>query len=50
MLNTNEHSLECFKRSAIPKTSVFDNLKTFALVEAAYEAATTGRAVRPKYM
>jgi predicted dehydrogenase len=49
VLNANEHFLDCFKRGANPQTSVSDNLKTFALVEAAYEAATTGRVIRPKY-
>ena len=49
VLNANEHFLDCFKRGANPQTSVSDNLKTFALVEAVYEAATTGRVVKPKY-
>ena len=49
VLNANEHFLECFKRGVDPETSAFDNLKTFSLVEAAYEAAKTGRAIRPKY-
>jgi predicted dehydrogenase len=30
------------------ETSGVDNLKTFALVEAAYEAAETGRAAAPR--
>ena len=49
VLNANEHFLDCFKRGVDPETSAFDNLKTFSLVEAAYEAADTGRAIRPKY-
>jgi predicted dehydrogenase len=37
--------VDCFTRGAEPATSGRDNLKTLALVEAAYESAATGKAV-----
>lgn len=48
VLHANAHMLECLKTGRPAATSGEDNLKTYALVEAAYEAAATGRAVRPK--
>lgn len=48
VLHTNAHMLDCLKAGRPAATSGEDNLKTYALVEAAYEAAATGRAVRPK--
>ena len=42
-----EHFLETFKAGCPAETSGADNLKTFALVEAAYLSAAQGRAVRP---
>ena len=47
VLNTCAHILERFRRGEEAETSGPDNLRTFALVEAAYEAAASGRAVRP---
>lgn len=41
------HFLDCLQRGVAAETSGADNLKTFALVEAAYEAAETRRAVAP---
>lgn len=41
------HLLESFKAEREADTSGRDNLKTYAACEAAYEAAETGRAVRP---
>ena len=41
------HMLECMKAGREADTSGRDNLKTFAVCEAAYEAAATGRAVKP---
>jgi predicted dehydrogenase len=48
VLNTQRHWVECLKTGREPETSGRDNLKTYALVEAAYESAATYRAVRPK--
>lgn len=48
VLATCRHMLECFRAGRPAETSAADNLKTFALVEAAYESAATGRAVRPR--
>lgn len=41
------HFLECLKAGREAATSGRDNLKTYAICEAAYESAATGRAVRP---
>jgi D-apiose dehydrogenase len=41
------HFLECLKAGREAATSGRDNLKTYAVCEAAYESAVTGRAVRP---
>lgn len=48
VLHTNRHMLEAFRAGHDADTSGADNLKTFALVEAAYEAAETGASVKPK--
>ena len=37
--------LDCLKRGVEPETSGADNLKTFALVEAAYRSAASGETV-----
>ncbi len=42
------HWLDCLASGAEPATSGRDNLRTFALVEAAYESAASGMLVRPK--
>ena len=47
VLNTNRHMLERFRNGLPAETSADDNLKTFALVEAAYESARTHYAVKP---
>lgn len=44
---TQRHWLDCLDAGVEPATSGRDNLKTFALVEAAYRAAASGRAVSP---
>ena len=44
---TQAHWLDTFRQGREPETSGQDNLKTYAIVEAAYESAATGRAVRP---
>ena len=49
VLQANAHFLEAFRNGRDADTSGADNLKTFALVEAAYEAAETNRSVRPEY-
>ena len=48
VLRLNAHILEALKAGQKPDTEIYDNLKTCALVEAAYEAAESGRAVTPK--
>ena len=48
VLHANAHMRESLKAGRPAATSGEDNLKTYALVEAAYEAAATGQAVRPK--
>ena len=47
MLNTNRHMFQRFRDGLPADTSAEDNLKTFALVEAAYESARTHGAVKP---
>jgi predicted dehydrogenase len=47
VLNTQRHWVDCLRRGAEPDVSGRDNLKTYALVEAAYEAALRGTAVAP---
>jgi D-apiose dehydrogenase len=46
VLNTQRHWVECLRAGREPETSGRDNLKTYALVEAAYESASSHRAVR----
>jgi D-apiose dehydrogenase len=46
--NTNKHMLQSLRAGRAADTSGEDNLKTYALVEAAYESANTHAAVRPK--
>lgn len=48
VLHANRHMLDSLRAGRPAATSGEDNLKTYALVDAAYEAAETGRAVRPK--
>lgn len=48
VLHTNRHMLERFRAGLPADTSGEDNLKTYALVEAAYESAKTRRAVKPR--
>ena len=48
VLHANAHFLEAFRNGRDADTSGADNLKTFALVEAAYKAAETNRSVRPE--
>jgi D-apiose dehydrogenase len=43
VLNIQQHWVDCLNAKIDPATSGADNLKTFALVEAAYESAGTGR-------
>ena len=47
VLNTQRHWLDCLDAGVEPQTSGADNLKTYALAEAAYESAATGMAVPP---
>jgi len=47
VLHTNRHMFERFRDGKPADTSGEDNLKTYALVEAAYEAAKTHNAVKP---
>ena len=45
---TQEHWIECIHAGIEPQTSGRDNLKTLALVEAAYCSAASGTTVRPE--
>ena len=47
VFQTCKHILECFKVGREADVSGRDNLKTYAVCEAAYEAAATGTAVKP---
>jgi predicted dehydrogenase len=47
VLHTNRHMLERFRDGIAADTSGEDNLKTYALVEAAYESARLHKSVRP---
>lgn len=47
-LNASRHFLHCIKDGVPAETSGLDNLKTFALVDAAYRAAAEGRLIAPK--
>jgi predicted dehydrogenase len=47
VLNTQRHFADCLARGVPAETSGEDNLKTYALVMAAYESAATGQTVRP---
>jgi predicted dehydrogenase len=47
VLNTQRHWVDCLRRGAEPEVSGADNLKTYALVDAAYEAALRKVAVAP---
>jgi D-apiose dehydrogenase len=47
VFQTCAHFLECLKQGREAATSGRDNLKTYAVCEAAYESAATGRAVAP---
>lgn len=46
VLNIQQHWIDCLKNNREPQTSGSDNLKTFALVEAAYQSATTGQTIQ----
>lgn len=48
VLNTQQHFADCLTSKREFQTSARDNLKTFALVEAAYESAGSGQPVRPE--
>jgi len=48
VLNTQRHWLDCFEKGIEPETSGVDNLRTFALVEACYASAASGRAEQPQ--
>ncbi|WDR01321.1 Gfo/Idh/MocA family oxidoreductase [Devosia algicola] len=47
VLNIQKHWVQCLRLGTAPATSGHDNLKTIALVEAAYEGAKSGTTVRP---
>ena len=48
VLHTNRHMLHTFRNGKSADTSGDDNLKTYALVEAAYESAISGRKIKPR--
>ena len=47
VLTTQRHFVDCLRTGRTPETSGADNLRTYALVDAAYRAAAEGRAVAP---
>jgi predicted dehydrogenase len=47
VLNTQRHWVESFRAGREPETSGADNLRTYALVMAAYDSAASGTAVTP---
>ena len=48
VVDIQRHWIDCIRAGREPDTSGRDNLKTYALVEAAYESARTHQAVTPK--
>jgi predicted dehydrogenase len=48
IVNIFEHWVEAFSRGSEPETSVFDNLKSYAIVMAAYDAQRLGRNISLK--
>lgn len=48
VLITCRHLLNAFRAGKAAEISAVDNLKTYALAEAAYESAATGKAVKPR--
>jgi predicted dehydrogenase len=48
VVNACAHWLDCRARGIEPATSGEDNLKTYALVGAAYESARSGALARPR--
>jgi predicted dehydrogenase len=48
VLHTNRHMLNSFRDGKVAETSGEDNLKTYALVEAAYESAISGNKIKPR--
>lgn len=46
VLNIQQHWTDCLKNNREPQTSGRDNLKTFALVEAAYQSAASGQTIQ----
>ena len=47
VLNAQQHWVDCLRAGSEPATSGADNLKTFALAEAAYASAASGDTVTP---
>ncbi len=47
VLNTQRHWIDCLRAGGAPQTSGEDNLRTYALVDAAYRSAAEGSAMRP---
>jgi predicted dehydrogenase len=47
VLNANAHFLSRLKQGNAADTDIIDNLKTFAIVEAAHSAAKSGKACQP---
>lgn len=48
VLNACRHMLDSFRSGTAAHTAAADNLKTYAICEAAYESAATGKAVKPR--
>jgi predicted dehydrogenase len=47
VVTTQAHWLDCFESGIEPEVSGADNLRTFALVEACYTSAISGKPERP---
>jgi D-apiose dehydrogenase len=45
VVRTQQHWIECLRSGRQPETSGADNLKTFCIVEAAYQSAAWGKVV-----
>lgn len=48
VLRTQEHWVDCLRAGREPDTSGADNLRTYALCEAAYASAASGHTVDPR--
>lgn len=49
VFRTQEHWLQRLREGREPETSGADNLKTYAIIDAAYKSAASGQAIRPAH-